>query len=384
MVVGDDKQIMPEAVGIPLDIVNRLKQEYLYDFEYASSFLPDNSLFEHAKLRSGKNLITLREHFRCMPEIIKFSNDLCYAETPLIPLRQYTSNRLIPLEHVFVENGYREGSGNSVVNPPEATAICNKIYDICRDEAYRDKSIGVVVLQGEQQAKLIQQKMLMTLPAEEIEGRGIICGNPYHFQGDERDVIILSMVAALNERNGTLSKPADELRFNVATSRARDQMILFHSVRRQDVSPNCLRARLLDFFEEIPVSKIASVDISDLEYHAYQDNRLQVKPPKPFDSWFEVDVGLELMRKKLNVFPQYKVAGKRIDFVIESHGYQLAIECDGDYWHGPEQYDQDMFRQRQLERCGWEFFRIRESAFYYDKNKCLEDLWAVLKCRNMI
>ena len=134
LVVGDDKQITPEAVGIPLDIVNRLKQEYLYDFEYASSSLPDNSLFEHAKLRSGKNMITLREHFRCMPEIIKFSNDLCYAETPLIPLRQYTSNRLIPLEHVFVENGYREGSGNSVVNPPEATAICNNVIHESRSK----------------------------------------------------------------------------------------------------------------------------------------------------------------------------------------------------------------------------------------------------------
>lgn len=192
------------------------------------------------------------------------------------------------------------------------------------------------------------------------------------------------MVAALNERNGVLSKPADECRFNVATSRARDQMFLFHSVRRQDLSPSCLRTRLLDFFEEIPVPRIANTDILDLEYHAYQDNRIQVKPPKPFDSWFEVDVGLELMHKKLNVFPQYKVAGKRIDFVIESHGYQLAIECDGDHWHGPDQYEQDMFRQRQLERCGWEFFRIRESAFYYDKSKCLENLWTILKSRNMI
>lgn len=146
--------------------------------------------------------------------LLKFSNDLCYAETPLIPLRQCTCNRLVPLEHVFVENGYRICLGSFVVNPLEATAMYNKIYDICSDEAHRDKSIGVVVLQGEQQAKLIQQKLLLTLPAEEI------------------DVIILSMVAALNERNGTLSKPADERRFNVATSLAMDQTILFYSVRR--------------------------------------------------------------------------------------------------------------------------------------------------------
>ncbi len=38
-----------------------------------------------------------------------------------------------------------------------------------------------------------------------------------------------------------------------------------------------------------------------------------------------------------------------------------------------------MQRQRQLERCGWEFFRIRESAFYYNKEESLQRLWKILK-----
>ena len=54
----------------------------------------------------------LREHFRCMPEIIQFSNDLCYAPngTPLDPLRTYPENRLEPLVLRHVAAGYRVGN----------------------------------------------------------------------------------------------------------------------------------------------------------------------------------------------------------------------------------------------------------------------------------
>ena len=115
IIVGDDKQISPDAVGIPRDTVNRLMEEYLNDFKFKASFDVDGSL-DHRKFRYGTRRITLREHFRCMPEIIRFSNDLCYSDTPLIPLRQYGPDRLIPLNHVYLQNGYREGSQNRVIN----------------------------------------------------------------------------------------------------------------------------------------------------------------------------------------------------------------------------------------------------------------------------
>ena len=37
-----------------------------------------------------------------------------------------------------------------------------------------------------------------------------------------------------------------------------------------------------------------------------------------------------------------------------------------------------MERQRKLERCGWHFFRIRESRYYADQDKTLEPLWTLL------
>lgn len=383
VIVGDDKQISPEAVGIERDAVENLKRQFLFDFSFKSSFDVESSLFDLGMLHYGCNRITLREHFRSMPEIIRFSNELCYSNTPLIPLRQYGQDRLPPLEHIFVENGFRKGSGARVTNEPEAEALVSKIRELCHDYRYRDKSMGVIVLQGEGQARLIEELLLQEIGAEEMEQRHLVCGNPYNFQGDERDIIFLSMVAAGNDTLGTLSKDSDIRRFNVAASRARDQLFLFHSVTANELSPMCLRRRLIEFFEQTRPCEFAGINVAELEQQALRDNRSIVKPQTPFDSWFEVDVALELLRRGYRVLPQYEVAGKFIDLVIDGGQSRLAVECDGDHWHGPDEYETDMLRQRQLERCGWHFFRVRESAFYCDKEQAMAALWPLLEERGI-
>jgi superfamily I DNA and/or RNA helicase len=83
LVVGDEHQISPEAVGVTRDHIDYFMKHYLSDFEHADSFDLESSLFDHGKRRFG-NRVVLREHFRCVPEIIRFSNDLCYSSTPLI------------------------------------------------------------------------------------------------------------------------------------------------------------------------------------------------------------------------------------------------------------------------------------------------------------
>jgi len=315
-----------------------------------------------------------------MPEIIRFSNDLCYYTDPLIPLRQYPPDRLEPIKTVHVLSGYRDGRNNNVINRPEAEALVDKIVDCCTDERYRGKSMGVIILQGQAQAHIIENALLVRIGAEEMERRRLVCGHPYSFQGDERDVIFLSMVAATNERIGTLTKPADQRRFNVAASRAKDQMWLFHSVTQNDLGAACLRRRLLEYFYD-PVSQITKAlgaNAEELREIAHQANRQIEKPPAPFESWFEVDVALRIATKGYRVIPQYPFAGKRIDLVIEGNQGQLAVECDGDFWHGAEQYEKDSERQRMLERCGWQFFRVRECEYNIDSENALEPLWREL------
>ncbi|MEM0203186.1 MAG: DUF559 domain-containing protein [Archaeoglobaceae archaeon] len=85
-----------------------------------------------------------------------------------------------------------------------------------------------------------------------------------------------------------------------------------------------------------------------------------------------MDVALELLRRGYRVIPQYEVSGYRIDLVVEGNENRLAVECDGDEWHGPDTFENDMRRQRQLERAGWKFVRIRASEFYANRQRAVE------------
>jgi len=277
-----------------------------------------------------------------MPEIIRFSNDLCYQTSPLIPLRQYPPQRLEPLKAVQVPNGYREGSINRVINRPEAEELVKTIICCCNDIRYKDKTMGVITLQGNAQASLIESMLLERLGAEEMHDRKLICGKPYSFQGDERHIIFISMVAAPNERIGSLSQPADQRRFNVAASRAKDQEWLFYSVTRNDLSTTDLRKKLLEFFEDPAKSTLPSdINIDEIRIQAHKANRQIEKSPQPFESWFELDIALKIASKGFRVIPQYPAGGKRIDLVIEGNKTRLAVECDGAHWHGEEAYEDD-------------------------------------------
>ena len=84
--------------------------------------------------------------------------------------------------------------------------------------------------------------------------------------------------------------------------------------------------------------------------------------------------------KGYKVIPQVKVGtlGKRIDLVIEGMRNRLAVECDGDKWHGLDKWEDDMERQRVLERVGWTFWRVRGSQFYLNREKAMSSLWVKL------
>src|SRR5258708_4772097 len=72
--------------------------------------------------------------------------------------------------------------------------------------------------------------------------------------------------------------------------------------------------------------------------------------------------------------------GYKIDLVVEGDGdRRLAIECDGDQYHGPERWADDMRRQRILERVGWNFWRCFGSNYRIDPQAALEDLVQTLE-----
>ena len=73
--------------------------------------------------------------------------------------------------------------------------------------------------------------------------------------------------------------------------------------------------------------------------------------------------------------PQVKSGAYRIDMVVEGESdSRLAIECDGDEFHGPDRWVQDMSRQRVLERAGWAFWRCFASTWTLHKDEIVAEL----------
>lgn len=374
IIVGDDKQTSPEYVGVNANTMTPHIKRHLNGIPFSDYYGTEFSFFDHAKFFCD-GVTVLREHFRCMPEIIEFSNRHFYAPDGkgLYPLKQYSDKRLEPLVSIFCSNGYTEGKYSAIINEPEANEIVETIGRLIDDDRYVDKTFGVITLQGSQQSNLIENLLLKKIGEREFHKRRIVCGNSASFQGDERDIIFLSLVTAHNHNRSALVKPEDERRFNVAMSRAIEQVWLFHSVQLDDLSnTNDLRYKLLDHFKNH--SSYQPI------YNTPIERRFGTQP-EPFDSWFEVDVYNDIVSKQLSVIPQYEVAkGKyRIDLVaLFPDGTKIAIECDGDKWHGAEQHENDMMRQKVLERCGWQFFRVRGYEYYTNRIKALEPLWEMI------
>jgi very-short-patch-repair endonuclease len=373
IIVGDDKQTSPEFIGVADGQMTPHIQRHLQNIPFANYYGTDYSFFDHAKLFCN-GMTVLREHFRCMPEIIEFCNIWFYApeKKGLYPLKQYSENRLEPLQAVYCQHGYIDGTGSNIVNEVEAKAIADKIAELVKDDNYIGKTFGVITLQGNNQADLVSSCILKKIGEIQYNKRNIVCGNSASFQGDERDVMFLSLVTAHNHNRSALTGTADDRRFNVAVSRAKEQIWLFHSVPLSKLKTDDLRYKLLNHF--INYNDQQKPIVSAIP-------RVRGNHPKPFDSWFEIDVFNDIVTRNYSVIPQYNVAnGKyRIDLVILlPNGVKIAVECDGDIHHTAAEYVNDLMRQRDLERCGWQFFRVRGSEYYSNRVKALETLWTLL------
>lgn len=379
IVVGDDKQTAPEFPGISEDSVKALIARFLRTIPFGKFLGLESSFFDQANILADSRMV-LQEHFRCMPEIIEFSNRNFYKPSgkELFPLRQYSENRLAPLKSVYCSDALKEGEYSHITNRKEAEAISDKISELIKLPEYEGKTFGVIALQGNSQAERIEKEIKSKIGIEEYEKRELVCGNSASFQGDERDIIFLSLITAPNHNRIALTKPEDERRFNVAASRAKDQMWLFHSVHLEELSSHDLRHKLLSYFLNFHSSEIWEED----KVLEPSGGRNTINLPSRFRSWFEVDVFNELVGKGYKVIPNYKVIKTKyeIDLVpVLPNGTKVAIECDGDEFHGPEQLEQDLARQIILERCGWRFFRLRGSEYYSNRKKSLEPLWNLLE-----
>lgn len=355
LVVGDDKQVSPDGGFISSVRIQELKDRFLTDQPYSAVLTPEKSLYDIASTVFAAQKVMLREHFRCVPPIIAYSNT--FYDGFIEPLRIPKASERIdpPLVDIHVTGGMR---GVKDENKLEAMAIAEEIEALLSDPKFAGRSIGVVSLLGPEQAKHIDALVRSRVDAMELVRRRFDCGDARLFQGSERDIMFLSMVAdPANCR--ALSGNMFEQRFNVAASRARDRMYLVRSVQLTDLSNLDLRRGLLSHFSK-PMDGSVDEAKSLIE---------------ECESGFEKDVYMALFSRGYRVVPQVKAGSFRIDMVVEgADDARLAIECDGDAFHGPDRWAADMSRQRVLERAGWTFWRCFASTWSMRKDEVLKEL----------
>jgi REase_MTES_1575/AAA domain len=376
VVIGDDKQVSPSAVGVDQQQLRDLANQYLADDRYKASWQdPKRSIFDEAAMRYGSR-ITLIEHHRCAPEIIEFSNRVAYEPEGirLIPVRQYGTDRLQPIKTLHTPGGYEVGLTEKV-NPVEVEAIADQIAKCLADPRYNDMTFGVISLLGTAHAKAIEKVLMDRIQPDEWTARDLRCGDAADFQGSERNVMFLSMVAAPGpgRRLSVLTQEQYVQRYNVAASRAQDQLWLVHSISVNDVNNAAdMRFQLLDYcYGALKPGR--STDDGVIREAVPEDVLVS-----PFETLFEQRVFNRIIDRGYTAIPRYVVNGYHIDIVIVGAKGRLAVECEGDTWHGPARYERDLAHQRDLERCDWPFYRIRESEFYVDPDATLAGLWQQL------
>ncbi len=211
----------------------------------------------------------------------------------------------------------------------------DEIETILLDPDLTGRSIGVVTLQGTAQAAEIQRLVTLRISPTDVLARQIAVGPPPVFQGRERDIMLVSMVIAPNDR-GAANRADMKQRYNVAMSRARDRMYLFRSVEQSAFGEDTLNVRLIRHFKE-PFRVNARLT------QALRDR---------CESGFEFDVYDELVKRGYRVEPQVRCGAYRIDFVVNgAEGDALpsnamaidstdqasgrTIWLDNGFWSGP-------------------------------------------------
>ena len=238
-------------------------------------------------------------------------------------------------------------------NTIEAENIVALILACMKQPEYEGMTFGVISLLGDEQANLINKIINDKLSPQEYEERKILCGNASHFQGDERDVIFISLVDS-NEGEGPLRISGEGVgkqtkqRYNVAVSRAKNQLWVVHSLDvNNDLKTGDMRKELIEYA------------LNPLDF-AQQESEIQSKADSPF----EVSVANFLVKNGYHIVQQWPVGSYRIDMVAIYGDRKIAIECDGELYHsGYDKVCDDMERQTILERLVGNLFVLEVVNF---------------------
>lgn len=310
----------------------------------------------------------LRWHYRSRHQsLIAVSNSQFYENKLFIVPSPYTEEAGMGLRFHYVEDGvFESGAGNA--NPIEAKKIATAILEHIQKNP--ELSLGVATFSVSQRKAIQDELELLRRLNPQYEdffnahpGEPFFIKNLENIQGDERDVIMISVGYARNKqgylamRFGPLGSQGGERRLNVLISRAKRRCEVFASITDEDI--------------DIERAKGIGVLAFKLFLQYARTGRLSVSTPsgRPMDSVFEEQVASALQAKGYQVHPQVGIAGFFIDLAIadpELPGrYLLGIECDGSAYHSSRSArERDRLRQAVLEDHGWIIHRIWSTDWF--------------------
>lgn len=351
IVAGDEKQLPPTNFFNRADVESEDEDDEIGDFESILSLcksinMPNKQLRWHYRSRREPLIAFSNRHFYggdlvTFPSVRDASRDAVRLD--LVPHGRWIDRKnRAEAERVadLVVEHYRQRSTNSLgviaFNTSQQNAIEDAIYERRRQDAEIDAMFEVHATEP------------------------FFVKNLENVQGDERDVIILSMGYSYNDAGkflknfGPLTKAGGARRLNVAVTRARESVVLIASVRAADMDlsgstsegAHLLKA-YLEYAERGVESLATSVTLTN----------------RDCESPFEEEVTSALIRQGLEPVPQVGCGGFRIDLALKHPKrpgeFCLGIECDGATYHSSRTArDRDRIRQSVLEDLGWRIVRV--------------------------
>ncbi|MEN0003245.1 MAG: DEAD/DEAH box helicase [Bacteroidota bacterium] len=356
VIVGDPKQLRH------ISFLSKLQQQALADqFQVNEVIEPDLLDYRSLSLLDlVQNTISqpdqmhfLDEHYRSAPSIIQFSNQHFYSNA----LRIMTASPHQKIEQrVFIHQcgGKRLKSG---VNKKEAFAIIEKVKSIAQAEeplaAELKQTIGILSPFSKQVA-FLRKQIEEQCTAAEIQAHRILVGSPFAFQGEERDVMLLSFTVDKDTHPSTFIYLNREDVLNVSITRARSAQHLFISFEEAHISSNTLFGKYLGFVgQTLPATASRA-------------------PTYPTDNFvqevlhFVKELGVE------QVFESYTICGVMIDLVVIRNNQTYCIDLIG--YDGPFGDENLIEEHKILNRLGISIFPLTYSSWMFDRPRVEQEL----------
>ena len=325
----------------------------------------------------------LRWHYRSRHEsLIAISNQEFYDNRLYVYPSPMQNDENLGLKFVHLPDAVYD-RGKSGANRIEARAVAKAVFE--HFNRHPDKSLGVGTFNVKQQEAILEEIEILLkanpgfdLNLENERGEHFFVKNLETIQGDERDVILLSVgfgfdgSRKLSLNFGPLNREGGERRLNVLITRAREKCVVFANFTSRDLhleENSAFGLRALKVFLEFAESR-------RLPSPAYSKETL--------NSSFENAVSKFLEENGCEVHRLIGCAGYRLDLAVPDPiypgRYVLGIECDGaSYYSLPVARDRDRLRQQVLEGLGWKIYRVWSTDWYLHPKESRKKLLEAVK-----